>query len=75
VSKKKPQLKAPSQQSVQLLFDQVNAAPLQNMQHAAAVDKAMRELQAFFTQLYAGQIKDSASVNGIPQASASAGGN
>ena len=72
--KKQSELKAPSQQSVQLLFDQVSAAPLQNMQHAAAVDKAMREMQEFFQQLYANQISP-LPVASTPQADAKPGGN
>ena len=67
MSKKKSVLTPPSPQAVQLLIQQAASAPLQNMQHAVAVQQAINEISAFFRQLQAaGSSK--------PQASASSGG-
>lgn len=67
MSKKKAALIPPSQQSMQLVMQQAASAPLQNMQHAAAVHKAINEVSAFFQQLMAPQ--------SVPQASARGPGN
>lgn len=67
MSKKKSALTPPSPQAIQLLVQQAASAPLQNMQHAVAVQQAINEVSAFFRQLQAaGSSK--------PQASASSGG-
>ncbi len=68
-----PALKAPNPEAVKLILEQAARAPLQNMDHAAAVDKAHLELRMFFQQLYADQIKDSGPPSN-PAASANAAG-
>lgn len=75
MSKKSQPLKAPSQQALQLVLDQAANAPLQNMQHAIAVDRALNEVRAFFDALNPDQSKSSPGVSGSPQASANSGGN
>jgi hypothetical protein len=47
--KNKPAL--PSGRSIEMVLTQAANAPLQNMQHAAAVDAALKEVTAYFRAL------------------------
>lgn len=81
MSKKKSMLAPPSQQALQLVMQQAASAPLQNMQHAAQVNKALEEVATFFRALLGPQstsergAASSGSSSVKPQASDNAGGN
>lgn len=53
MARKTPSLTPPSQQSIQLVLATATNAPLQNLQHAAAVQNAINEVASFFQQLMA----------------------
>lgn len=71
MAKKTSAIKQPSREAVQLVLNQAASAPLQNLQHAAAVDKALNEVAAFFNALMP-QANGGRAEN--PQASAIDGG-
>lgn len=50
MAKKNP--KAPTPQQVNLVLQQAASAPLQNLQHAKAVDESLRAMEAFFRGIY-----------------------
>ncbi len=52
VAKKQSTLKPPSQQVIELVLNHAASAPLQNLNHAKAVDAALNEVAAFFRALY-----------------------
>lgn len=63
----------PSPQSIEIVMTQAANAPIQNLAHAAQVDKAFAEVAAFFRALYP-QIKSQTGAANIPQAPAKADG-
>jgi hypothetical protein len=68
VAKKAPVITPPSQQTIELVLNTAANAPLQNLQHAAQVDKALTEVTAFFRALLGPQASGGRS-GGTPQAS------
>ncbi len=73
MAKKSPALAPPSVQSIDIILQQAANAPLQNLQHAAAVDKALQEVAAFFRALLQIKSQDTGAASN-PQALASAEG-
>lgn len=59
-----PDIKSPSQRAIEIVMSQAANAPIQNLAHAAQVDKAFAEVGAFFRALYPQSTKPQASANG-----------
>ena len=74
MSKKSPSLTPPSIQSINLVLQAADAAPRPNGPTSRQVDAAVMELQKFFEQLLAPQIKSQTGSGDSPQASASGAG-
>ena len=72
---KTPALKPPSVDSINLVLQAASSAPLQNMQHAAALGKALAEVEGFFKAMLEPQASGGRASGSTPQASATAAGN
>lgn len=70
---KAPTIKPPSLDDINLVLQAASTAPLHNLKHAAALDKALTEVERFFRALHEPQSKGSGG-GSRPQASAKGAG-